>query len=242
MLCTNDSLSLKKSSTYFFCRHDKKATFLLETVSNGSKVKHIDWSICFWRTFFFSGSSLYFLERILVRSRLLISGCNFAYLALFSMKKRKYGVKGFLGKSGCFCVSWAKNTWDLSSTQTASFSLIVWNIDFNSPLFSCPCKGFWCSLGHQISALLGSWIYESMDRADKKTNSTEHKLDNEQRSIWISVKKMAHLFRNLLPFLLTHLRCVGIEGHLLPVEVGLWCFVFSQVFLGQGHFHGLQQF
>lgn len=189
MLCTNDSLSLKKSSTYFFCRHDKKATFLLETVSNGSKVKHIDWSICFWRTFFFSGSSLYFLERILVRSRLLISGCNFAYLALFSMKKRKYGVKGFLGKSGCFCVSWAKNTWDLSSTQTASFSLIVWNIDFNSPLFSCPCKGFWCSLGHQISALLGSWIYESMDRADKKTNSTEHKLDNEQRSIWISVKK-----------------------------------------------------
>lgn len=55
------------------------------------------------QTFFLSGSSLYFMERILVRSRLLISGCNLAYLALFSIKKRKYGVKGFLGKSGCFC-------------------------------------------------------------------------------------------------------------------------------------------
>lgn len=40
-------------------------------------------------TFFFSGSSLYFLDRILVRSRLLISGWSFAYLARFSMKKRK---------------------------------------------------------------------------------------------------------------------------------------------------------
>lgn len=57
-----------------------------------------------WLTFFLSGSSRYFLERILVRSRLLISGCSFAYLALFSIKKRKYGVKGFLGKSGCFCI------------------------------------------------------------------------------------------------------------------------------------------
>lgn len=54
-------------------------------------------------TFFLSGNSLYFLERIFVRSKLLISGCSFAYLALFSMKNRKYGVKGFLGKSGCFC-------------------------------------------------------------------------------------------------------------------------------------------
>lgn len=40
-------------------------------------------------TFFFSGNSLYFLDRILVRSRLLISGWSFAYLARFSMKKRK---------------------------------------------------------------------------------------------------------------------------------------------------------
>lgn len=59
--------------------------------------------LVFWLTFFLSGSSLYFLDSILVRSKLLISGCNFAYLALFSMKKRKYGVRGFLGKSGCFC-------------------------------------------------------------------------------------------------------------------------------------------
>lgn len=51
-------------------------------------------------TFFLSGSSLYFLDRILVRSRLLISGWILAYLARFSMKKRKYGVSGFLGKSG----------------------------------------------------------------------------------------------------------------------------------------------
>lgn len=52
------------------------------------------------RTFFLSGSSLYFLDRILVRSRLLISGWILAYLARFSMKKRKYGVRGFFGKSG----------------------------------------------------------------------------------------------------------------------------------------------
>lgn len=71
-------------------------------------VKHDNRGIDSSPTFFFSGSSLYFLERILVRSRLLISGCNFAYLALFSMKKRKYGVRGFLGKSGCFCVSQVK--------------------------------------------------------------------------------------------------------------------------------------
>lgn len=52
-------------------------------------------------TFFFSGSSLYFLDKILVRSRLLISGWILAYFARFSIKKRKYGVKGFFGKSGC---------------------------------------------------------------------------------------------------------------------------------------------
>ena len=52
------------------------------------------------QTFFFSGSSLYFLDRILVRSRLVISGWILAYLARFSMKKRKYGVSGFLGNSG----------------------------------------------------------------------------------------------------------------------------------------------
>lgn len=54
--------------------------------------------------------------------------------------------------------------------------------------------------------------------------------------------KVAHLFRDLRPLLLTHVCCEGIEGHLRPVEVGLWCFVFSQVFLRQRHFYGLQQF
>lgn len=109
MLVTNDSLSLKKSSTYFFWRHEKKAVFVvIKTVWNSTKHICVSRGICFRLTFFLSGSSLYFLERILVRSRLLISGCNFAYLALFSMKKRKYGVKGFLGKSGCFCV-WREN-------------------------------------------------------------------------------------------------------------------------------------
>lgn len=117
MLCTNDSLSRKKSSTYFFCCHKNKTECVchqLNEFTNSAKCKvnsdnlgglhnHPAPSLSLWLTFFLSGSSLYFLERILVRSRLLISGWSLAYLALFSMKKRKYGVKGFLGKSGCFC-------------------------------------------------------------------------------------------------------------------------------------------
>lgn len=80
---------------------------------------------CGQQTFFLSGSSLYFLERILVRSKLLISGCSLAYLALFSMKKRKYGVKGFLGKSGCFCGLQAGRQKDRRETRAQTSTLVT---------------------------------------------------------------------------------------------------------------------
>lgn len=128
MLWPNVSLSFWKSSRYFFCCQKTSQS----TMSNVSKllssnklylpgrtylppIPNVTISLpliaslpflptlSLLLTFFLSGSPLYFMERILVRSRLLISGCSLAYLALFSMKKRKYGVRGFLGKSGCFC-------------------------------------------------------------------------------------------------------------------------------------------
>lgn len=102
----------------------KKINIFVKNNYKHRNVKNDNQRIDSFPTFFFSGSSLYFLERILVRSRLLISGCNFAYLALFSMKKRKYGVRGFLGKSGCFCVSQVK-----TSTR-------ILNLEFDSDCFS----------------------------------------------------------------------------------------------------------
>lgn len=98
----------------------------------------------FWtrQTFFLSGSSLYFLDSIFVRSRLLISGWILAYLARFSMKKRKYGVRGFLGKSGWVCgngsevigqrihlVPVSKHWFTSSHLQFLSFVRVLYKLD-----------------------------------------------------------------------------------------------------------------
>lgn len=53
--------------------------------------------------------------------------------------------------------------------------------------------------------------------------------------------RRAHLFGDLLPLQLAHLGRVGVEGHLLPVQVGLRRLVLGQVLRWQCQLHGLQQ-